>query len=136
MSKARIREPIQPFARFRVYPDRARRFFFYILVFPTKARMYRFYQEGVHGFPGSKHCDFHAITLPYRYAVGSKEKKREIGTVLLYRARTGATVVAHEMTHAACHYMQIKKGGYPTERTEEEFARVVGSMTGQFFRRY
>jgi|SRR6185436_13611654 len=136
MPTGEIRDPLLPFARFRVYPDKKRRCYFKVIVFSSKRQMWAFYRQGVRGFPGNGQLDFYAITLPYSCIVGSKDSKREIGTILFHRQQTGTGTVSHEMTHAAVHYLRLKKANLNAQKSEEPLAHVVGELTRQFFRRY
>lgn len=139
MQNCEMDTPKPPFATFRVYPDKKRRFYFKVIVFSTPSQMEKYERDGVRGFPGKKPKEFAALTLPYECIVGSKESKREIGTILFHRLRTGTGIVSHEMTHAALHYFRIKnddKADFTEEKAEELLAQTVGDLTRQFFMRY
>ncbi len=131
-----IETPTPPFASFRVYPDKKRRFYFRVIVFSTIKQMHAFYREGIHGWPGRRHTDFAAVTLPYECIVGSKESKREIGTILFHRTRVGTGVVSHEMTHAAVHFMKLKGADLNDDKSDEPLAHTIGDLTRQFYTRY
>ncbi len=131
--------PAGPFVRFRVYPEKRRHHYFNVLVFPSRRRMYAFNKIRFSGFPGAKGENFDAITLPYRFETGSRELKREIGTILFHRQRIGAGCVSHEMTHAAIHFLDfigMTPADLAEHKSEEKFARLVGNLTRQFYQSY
>jgi hypothetical protein len=140
----RLEKQYQPFARFRVYPDPKRRYFYYIAyVFTTRTQMQAFRKQlPAHDSVGK---DYQALTMPFHHVISGAENPykrfgRNIGLILFHRRRTGTGVVSHEMTHAACHYLHtlginsVSTSDQP-ER-EELLALSVGNLTRQFINRY
>lgn len=159
----------KPYVTFRVYPGRDNYFFFTCCAFATRADMYK--GAKILGAT-SKDGSYEAITLcsfktrkdnqhsatfqrqnKWSKPLKGKQKElgRSLGQILFYRKKVGVGVVAHEMTHAAAHYLKMMglKGGDVKVRNrafaylvdsnhdyEEALALSVGWMTRQFFNQY
>ncbi len=137
-----VMEPKGAFARFRIFPDKTKRYYFEVVVFPSRKKMQDYYRDGFKALRGrGRTKDVDAVTIPYRKAEPPKLKdKQEIGTILLHRRQTGTGIVSHEMTHAAVHYLAVSRQRLPKHendmKAEERLAWTVGNLTKQFFVRY
>lgn len=140
-------EPL-PFAKFRVYPDRKRHFYFTVYVFANIKEMYKFADAQRRDGPASRSwkkkraAGYSALTMSWErwsFKLGKMTGtlNRDIGTIIFHRQRTGTGIVSHEMTHAAVRYLQtIRKPPNCDPKREELLAETVGHLTRQFYVRY
>ncbi len=131
-----------PFARFRVYPDKKRYYYFDVYVFGNKRDMIEAVNSTGHPTRQpmkTKRGEYNAITLPWiKRKSNGKRPLRDLGQIVFYRLRCGVGTVSHEMTHAATHYLRAVKGHKVIRegKGEEMLATTVGDLTRQFCNRY
>lgn len=131
--------------RFKIKP-KAGRFFFWVIVFDTKAQMRAWWAEYDNVFLGGGYNgeSFGAMTIPYEIRKG-EARKSEIGTIIFSRQQVGAGTVAHEMGHAAIWYDRLINGnlnaeygqsiGDAEERMLYLLADLVKQTINQFYKR-
>jgi hypothetical protein len=125
---------------FLVYPKKGERFYFTVRVFHSKSGM-RAYHDAM-PMPGKRDGSFDAVTCPFAdyEDLDALIPKPCIGEILFYRPKTGASIVSHEMTHAALHYARLMgmslKLDHDDSPSEEALATAIGHLTRQFMMKY
>lgn len=124
---------------FKVKPEKGKPFYFTVRVFHSKRAMLAYYKSMPQ--PG-KSSGFEAVTIPLiRYKNARvPTPSPDIGEILFHRPKTGTGIVSHEMTHAALHYLRIKKLSLSLDaddcKSEEPLALCIGNLTRQFMMKY
>ena len=123
--------------RFRIRPV-AKRFYFKVLIFDTKAEMREWWRQYDRQFLAGKYdgSGFGAMTIPYELIRG-EEIGSEIGTVIFSKEQVGSGTVAHEMGHAAMWYDRLVNGNTNAEygesigEAEERMLYVLAELVSQ-----
>jgi len=122
---------------FNIYPEKDRRYFYKVVVFPDHAAMHAYFRSA--RGQGDK---FVAVTLSWPLDVcrklsrNSKNKRRCMGEILFDLTCVGAEIVTHEMTHAATHYAELKKiNPFKNAAQNERFADIQGNLVHQMVKR-
>jgi hypothetical protein len=139
-----------PSLRFRLHPAPGDRRFYRVLIFPTAAAMYAYWdgrQERRRidyraGYEPRRAHDFAAITSgweSFRIAGGVEVPTNDVGEILFHERRMGAGIVAHEMCHAA-HFWLERQGlrvlDLDDADLEEQVCLVVGHLCRKFWAKY
>ncbi len=133
---------------FRVYPERNRKLYYQVFIFPDKRTMYKFHDiqhdlgriEYAHG-QRKPSKDFWAICQSWNSSHfgkrGGTYPGPSIGQVLFAEPHIKAGIVSHEMTHAALFYAAKKRilpvHLYSGGRQHEAVCRAQGNMVRQFW---
>lgn len=134
---------------FRVHPEKNKRLFYKVFIFPDKKTMYAFcdlqdklglleYQDKRDNHTAH---NFVAICASWDQTKvgprGGKSRGRSIGQVLFAEPYVKNWIVSHEMTHAAIRWAEKKRipaeGLYAHGRQHEEVCRAQGDMVRQFW---
>lgn len=130
----------KPYGTFRIYPTKDRYFYFTVYLLPTRQQMFE-WADKVGGQKDRKRI-YHAITIPWvtlkidQRVRKSPEERLDgcLGAILFHRRWTRTGIASHEATHAAAHYFrEVLEQSNPLldQKTEEQFALVVGHLTRQ-----
>lgn len=123
-------------ANFIIKPPK-QKYYFRVLVFNSKRGMHDWYKENEVDFGYRNEAgNFAGMVLPYEWikvdADGNEERFGEIGTVLLWKNRLGAGLLAHEMLHCALWYERLINQNKPAcfgEHIGEEEERLAYLLT-------
>ena len=129
--------------KFRVYPERDRFRYYTVFIFPSKRAMYTFFrsQANILNSDGTRRCDeecnFAALAThwtKFHIASGADRTKdvedpRNIGQVLFHRKKVSASIVSHEMTHAALFWAN-REGLEPREVMAGNRTNAIGGDCG------
>jgi hypothetical protein len=135
---------------FRISPERGDKRFYRVLIFPTKALMYHYFDlrharrriEYRLGFEPSLAHDFAALTTgyeTYRRHRGREVLTNDVGEILFHEGFLGAGVVSHEMTHAALFWLErvgLSAQDLADPSVEERLCLVVGHLCRKFWAKY
>lgn len=120
-------------ARFNIYPEKDRRYFYKVRIFADQAAM-RTYFRRIRG----QDEKFAAVTLSLPLEMirkgthATKDRRRYMGEILFDRTYVGAEAVVHEMTHAATHYAELMKiNPFKNMTHNERFAEIQGNLARQ-----
>lgn len=125
----------------------------HVLIFPTKAEMYAWYEAWARRRDGIDHVveqpyDFEGITSTWEHLRvgpdGAETRLDEMGQILLHQAAVGAGVVAHECTHAALAWARrvglsiapSLDGPQDAPEADERLCWVLGWLVSQFWTEY
>lgn len=137
-------------ADFNPYMNEIGTWFFWAIVFDTKAEMYSWYEKYKRRI-GESHphsidvVDFEAICMPHwvegKTKSGDWEILKELGYVLFHKDQLGAGIVSHEMGHCAFwHERFVNKNlnaefGEDAGDAEERFLYTLTALVSSFYRK-
>lgn len=130
--------------RFKVYPEKKKRLFYWVYVWPDRDALVERSKTLYPDF-GHNHETYGFCSLVKVWKVGSDGRKRRdsrCGEINFFREHIGAGIVSHEMTHAALGWAQ--RVGVMLEQyedwsksvvsdAEERYASAVGELVRQFY---
>lgn len=145
MPRVRTELPIT----FRVYPERNRKLYYQVFIFPNRRQMYLFrdeqhrsgaigYRKG-HGKGSNRFLAICQSWITENFGPrGGMTLGRSIGEILFAVPYIGAGVVSHEMTHAAIRWgankgIDGRKVMSEFGRDEERICLAQGHMVRQFW---
>lgn len=130
------------------YTQNGKTWWWWVLVFPSKQGMWDWYSDwcrktgkvdrlGPGGF-GAQH-------VPYtRHRIrpgGTEEMSGNIGMLMFYRGNMGASIVTHEIVHAALQYLRVastlpKLDDENCDDEEERLAYTISDLTKLLVRKF
>lgn len=125
----------KPLTRFRVYPHPPQKWRFECLVWRTQAEMFEYATRVWHHSATS----YNAICLSLATSEIDKSHSRKLGEILFTTHHLTHAFIAHELIHAAQHYLQVVCGRDAviisargeSHETEETVAHGVSNMIAQ-----